>query len=260
MGKWTKVVKDLKLKEAPQESAYQLKINTEKEAIIQLLTGGGELQAATLRRVNLETRLDAAIADEEEAREVKPEPFDPKDLKSSDFARLMKTAREEEDYYETLASQAGVRVEAIRQLMLPAYEAEGVQKVTLKSGYNFAQEVEPYSSTISEEIICPYCRFTEGEQAGQLKEPEKVNEETGEIIACEFCDGKGKQTGKEIFRRYCMADPDLKQSLSLAWQTQNSLVKQFLLNGEEPPPGIKIFCKSKIVMRKPKGSGSDESE
>lgn len=245
MGKWTQVVKNLGLKEAPQESAYQIKVEAEKRNVIDILTGGGEVASLTRNVETLTAMLEQAREDLAEAEGKPSDKFDPKDLTTADYARQMKIAREAKDRAEELKSKAEIQIEAIRQLMLPAYEAEGIQKVTLKNGFNFAAEVEPYSSTTSEEIVCPYC-----------------NDGTDPLTprdACKFCDGKGKQTGKELFRRFCLADPDLSQSMSLAWQTQNALVKECLTKGEEPPPGIKLFVKSKIVMRKPRGS-SDESE
>jgi hypothetical protein len=42
----------------------------------------------------------------------------------------------------------------------------------------------------------------------------------------------------------------LERSLALPWQTLNALSKDRLLQGEEPPPGVKMWSKPKLVMRK----------
>lgn len=42
----------------------------------------------------------------------------------------------------------------------------------------------------------------------------------------------------------------LERSLALPWQTSNAIVKERLLKGEEPPPGIKAYVRTKIVLRR----------
>jgi len=37
--------------------------------------------------------------------------------------------------------------------------------------------------------------------------------------------------------------------MSLPWQTLNSEVKEMLLNGEAPPPGVKLFVRTKVALR-----------
>jgi hypothetical protein len=36
----------------------------------------------------------------------------------------------------------------------------------------------------------------------------------------------------------------------LPWQTTNAMCKRLLLDGLEPPPGVKVFMKIKPVVRK----------
>ena len=54
---------------------------------------------------------------------------------------------------------------------------------------------------------------------------------------------------KEAFRKWCIEN-GLENSLSLAWQTMNSLTKERLLKGEPEPDGVKAFVKTKFVLRK----------
>ena len=58
-----------------------------------------------------------------------------------------------------------------------------------------------------------------------------------------------KVEDREQFRRWCIKE-GLERSLSLAWQTTNSLTKELLLKGEPAPPGIKATQKHKFVWNK----------
>lgn len=53
-----------------------------------------------------------------------------------------------------------------------------------------------------------------------------------------------------LFRTYCLTDPDLRQQVSLPWQTTNAMVKQSLLEGQDYPPGVKAYIKPKLVWRR----------
>lgn len=54
---------------------------------------------------------------------------------------------------------------------------------------------------------------------------------------------------RERYYKWCI-DEGLGPQMQLPWQTTNSLTKERLLNGEEPPPGVTAFVRTKIVMRK----------
>jgi hypothetical protein len=51
---------------------------------------------------------------------------------------------------------------------------------------------------------------------------------------------------KDKVREWALSDPDRVRSLSIHHGTLNSLTKAMLLAGEEPPPGVKVWCKTKI--------------
>lgn len=53
----------------------------------------------------------------------------------------------------------------------------------------------------------------------------------------------------ELYHQWCLAE-GLLPMMALPWATTNKLAKDRLLNGEEPPPGVGIYAKSKIVVRK----------
>jgi hypothetical protein len=56
-------------------------------------------------------------------------------------------------------------------------------------------------------------------------------------------------TDADVFREWCK-EQDLERKLSLPWATTNSITKQRLLDGLDPPPGVKAFVKVKPVVRK----------
>jgi hypothetical protein len=53
----------------------------------------------------------------------------------------------------------------------------------------------------------------------------------------------------QAFRDWCI-EQGLGNRMSLAWTTTNSIAKEQLLAGEEPPPGIKIFVKNRSRLAK----------
>ncbi len=55
-------------------------------------------------------------------------------------------------------------------------------------------------------------------------------------------------TDREKFRRWCI-DEDLTNSLMLPFQTLNALTKERLLDGQNEPPGVKAFVRTKFVLR-----------
>jgi len=54
---------------------------------------------------------------------------------------------------------------------------------------------------------------------------------------------------KDTFRQWCV-DEGLLSSMSLAWQTTNSMTKERLLAGQPPPPGVKVYSRPKFTLRK----------
>jgi len=56
---------------------------------------------------------------------------------------------------------------------------------------------------------------------------------------------------REAFRQWCVAN-GYERSMTLPWQTTNSLVKARLIEGENEPPGVKAYSKTKTVLTKPR--------
>jgi hypothetical protein len=52
----------------------------------------------------------------------------------------------------------------------------------------------------------------------------------------------------QAFRDWCSTQEDLANRMTLPWSTTNSITKERLLDGEEPPPGVKIFVKTKTRL------------
>lgn len=62
---------------------------------------------------------------------------------------------------------------------------------------------------------------------------------------------------KEAHRAWAIAQ-GLDRLLSLPWQTTNSLAKELLMKGEQPPDGVEVFGRSKIVFTAMKQDKSKE--
>ncbi|KKM78484.1 hypothetical protein LCGC14_1359450 [marine sediment metagenome] len=56
---------------------------------------------------------------------------------------------------------------------------------------------------------------------------------------------------KEVFRLWCIAN-GLEKSLSLMWQSTNSITKDRLLAGQPEPDGVEAFTKGKVVVTRDK--------
>lgn len=55
---------------------------------------------------------------------------------------------------------------------------------------------------------------------------------------------------KEAYRNYCLGSAALAPMMMVPWQTTNAMLKERLLNGDAPEPGIKAFVIVKVVCRK----------
>jgi hypothetical protein len=72
---------------------------------------------------------------------------------------------------------------------------------------------------------------------------------TGESVST-YPEPYAQIADSRAFRAWCEEQEDLKDRLQLAWATTNSIAKERLLAGEEPPPGIKIFVKNRSRLSK----------
>jgi hypothetical protein len=50
------------------------------------------------------------------------------------------------------------------------------------------------------------------------------------------------------FRKWVREQPGLEQRMTLPWTTTNSITKEMLLDGDEPPPGVEVFVKQKTRL------------
>lgn len=56
---------------------------------------------------------------------------------------------------------------------------------------------------------------------------------------------------KALTREWCLEN-GFGDQMVLPWMTLNSTVKELLLAGEEPPPGVAVYLKSKVVLTRGK--------
>ena len=59
----------------------------------------------------------------------------------------------------------------------------------------------------------------------------------------------GQVVDKEAFRKWCHEE-GLGTLMQLPWQSMNSLVKERLLEGQNEPPGVTAFVRTKAKLRK----------
>ena len=56
---------------------------------------------------------------------------------------------------------------------------------------------------------------------------------------------------RDAFWRWCIAN-GLEESMTLPWQTTNSITKERLLDGKSEPDGVEAFQKTKLVLTRDK--------
>lgn len=72
---------------------------------------------------------------------------------------------------------------------------------------------------------------------------------TGETVST-YPEPYAQVSDPQAFRNWCMDQEGLGDRMQLAWATTNSIAKERLLAGEEPPPGITVFVKTKSRLNK----------
>lgn len=143
------------------------------------------------------------------------------------------------------------RIAEAKKVVVDAFAEDGTPVTVMTLGNYFAE--------IDTEV---------DELKARLKELNLQKEAVGELIATAFETEGGYQvntnagknitmqaepyssvTDRDAFREWCLSE-GLERSLQLPWPTMSSMVKKMLLDGKEPPPGIKCFMKVKPVVRK----------
>jgi hypothetical protein len=93
-----------------------------------------------------------------------------------------------------------------------------------------------------------------------VKAYEEILQETYEmegVTSLKLADGSTVSTFVEpyasvknplAFRKWVQEQPGLEQRMTLPWTTTNSITKEMLLDGDEPPPGVEVFVKSKTRL------------
>lgn len=71
--------------------------------------------------------------------------------------------------------------------------------------------------------------------------------DTGQLISI-WEEPDAQVTDKDLFRRWCDDDPDLRLKMQLWPSTTKALVKDRLLAGEEAPPGVTAVAITKVRM------------
>jgi hypothetical protein len=98
--------------------------------------------------------------------------------------------------------QENLELEALRQMLVDAMTADGLDMVRLGDGSSLSMKDEPYSSVENRAAFHQWI----------------------------------KESGREHL-------------LTVNYQSMNSLVKDLLLDGQPPPPGLKAFIKTSLTRR-----------
>lgn len=106
---------------------------------------------------------------------------------------------------EEKLSEAKLRVEAAAQLLVEAYEGEGITSLKVAGVGTVRIQLTPYS---------------------HVKD-------------------------RETYQQWCLENNFLPQ-MQIPWSTTNSTVKERLLAGEEPPPGVDVFIKTQVFLTREK--------
>lgn len=76
---------------------------------------------------------------------------------------------------------------------------------------------------------------------------DKLHLDTGEAPRVQY-EPYASVEDSDAFRKWCL-EHGYERSLQLPWQTRTSIAKEHLLNGEDLPPGLKVWNKPKIVKQ-----------
>jgi hypothetical protein len=174
------------------------------------------------------------------------------ELHAATLAHEYAGLRAEKDKAEEVVSEINLRLEAVSQLLSDYYEIEGVSSLKTESGQSVAVQLEPYARVVDKDVnrrwgmtaedTCVTCGDKVSDHVLHAEDKVVENEDGAYIIHVEKLLG---QDGHEF-----VAGGGLERLMSLPWQTVNSLSKERLLDGQPPPPGVDVFAKTKIVLRK----------
>lgn len=120
-----------------------------------------------------------------------------------------------------------VEEEAYKQMIAEAYENDGITSLTLGSGEKVRVQPEPYAQVADRDLFRRWCATPSSERFSY-----RERQEDGTVADVEVQGG------------------GLAESMAIAWGTTNALLKERMLVGEEPPPGVKPFVKVGLRLQK----------
>lgn len=144
-------------------------------------------------------------------------------------------------------SNTNLLLEAYTQLMTEQMDAEGISALAVDGLGKVSTWLEPYSTVKDKEKFrqwitrdCSYCL---------VKKEQHIESFDGSLMGLhdeQVTDDEGKLT--TVQKPHVFQPNDLQRLLTLPWQTTDSLTRKMLLAGEEPPPGVEVFAKTKIRL------------
>lgn len=125
-----------------------------------------------------------------------------RDLPAAGLAKVFTGVKVDKKRLEAEIKELNVREAALTQLMVAAYEDEGVTRLELEGGATVSLGIEPISSMADRDALFAWV----------------------------------DATGQDAL-------------YTINFQTLNGLVKGFLEQGKEPPPGVAVFLRTKVTCR-----------
>jgi len=146
--------------------------------------------------------------------------------------------RREKDRLEDIMSVINLRLEAITQLLVEAYESEDLQTIKLGDGASVSVQLEPYVGVVNKEAFRQWCLAQHLEREMHLHPSTatalmKERLLSGESMPCDQCEGTGVSGTVEL---EAGATVDVECPVC---RGQGSVVA----------PGVRIFAKAKPVLR-----------
>jgi hypothetical protein len=156
---------------------------------------------------------------------------------ASGLAAEYREARLEKDATESLLGPINLRIAALAGALEETFSGEGLHSLKLEGGASIGVNYEPYASVEDKAAYMAWLF------AGAVKGFDFAG------AAAKFAGRPDPQASMEAAMAEHLARTGFGPLLSLPWQTLNTLLKESLEEGVEPPPGVKAYMLPKVSLR-----------
>ena len=149
------------------------------------------------------------------------------DVKSSTLAQAYADVRGVKDQLNDWLASAQLLLDAYEQLMIGQMEEEGVTSLNLESGAGVSTYGEPCGVVVDKELFRRWCATP--------------------ADRCALC---GEPIDDHSTDHASVPGGGLEQALQLWPSSMNAIAKERTLAGEPPPPGVEVYAKTAVRLRK----------